>query len=302
MSKNDNHCPSNSNYYRNNNYNDDIFVCDYCGSFRMVVDKTGMVCTNCGCTMDFGCIFVSGFRHTCVLDCLLPEVKKKTYKHLFYLNERLAQFLMEEPLISKEVCDKLTDSFIELEKDGKIDRNPGEYLKKSEVKKVIVHAKLPTSKYLEKYLSIGFILTGVMPYDKRPPFELISSIRRDFITLVILFFQNERFGRHSMINYNLVIRELLKRHGGHEYVHLFPELKTKSKLNKAMEIYNTLWEQIMESEIISTLGQIKIKEAQLENAQMDRREIAPRITTRSHLKRKYADIGTCYPAKNRRLS
>jgi hypothetical protein len=285
-----------------NGFVDDMFFCPSCLGNNIVVERHGLVCRNCGSTRDYGSILVCGSGSSGVLDSMLPIYRKNTYKARFYWNERMAQFLMREPLITPDDADALVDSFGQLERDGKIERRDGEYLKKSEVKKVINHAHLKTSKFLEKYLSIGFILTGVMPYEKPPSEELIRKMTDDFVSLLCLFQYNDRFGRHSMINYNLLIRELLARHGGSEYIHLFPELKTKTKLNKCMEIYHSMWMQILESEIISTLGLMKIKAPLLEDAQLDKREIAPRITAKSHLKRKYVDLRDGHTTKHCRLS
>lgn len=279
---------------------DDLFTCPNCFGHRIIVDKLGLVCSDCGCTRDYGSMLVSGYGTSNLIDTIAPPSRKGTYKACFYWNERMAQFLMREPRITEEDTIRLADSFIQLERDGKIERGDGEYLKKTEVKKVIVNAGMPTSKFLEKYLSIGYILTGVMPYENPPSEELIKKMTDDFNSLLALFQFNNRFGRNSMINYNLLIRELLKRHGGGEYVHLFPELKTRTKLNKAMEIYNAMWMQILESEIISTLGELTVSEPKIQNAKLDRREIAPRITSKSHLKRKYVDlIGVGNPKKHR---
>lgn len=278
---------------------DDIFTCRFCLQHNVVIDpKSGIVCSDCGAVLDF-CVLVSAYSSN-VLDGMLPDIKKKTYKHIFYWNERMAQFRMEEPLIPEDHVVRLADSYIQLVRDGEI--KGGCTLQKGDVKKVIVHSGLPTSKYLEKYLSISYILTGIMPYKEKPSLDLIGRMSEDFIALVSLFEMNNRFGRHSMINYNLLIRQLLLRHGGEEYVHLFPELKTRSKLNKAMEIYDDMWMQILESQIISTLGCIRSREDRLKNAGLDKSEIVPRITSRVHLKRKYASIGDRDTAKHRRLS
>jgi hypothetical protein len=280
---------------------DDIFTCSYCGGFNIIADKSGFVCTDrkCGATMDFGCMLMAG-NTVNVLDGFIREVKKGTYKHIFYWNERMAQFRMEEPLICEDHVIRLADSFDQLVRDGKI--TIGTFgIEKEQVKMVIVHAGLKTSKYLEKYLSISYILTGIMPYKEKPSFELINRMTEDFATLVGLFLMNSRFGRHSMISYNLIIRKLLSRHGGEEYIHCFPVLKTPSKRNKVMDIYQNMWLQILESEIISTLGRMLLKEKKLEDAQVDKTEIAPRITTKSHLKRRYTNLGVGHPAKRRRL-
>lgn len=279
----------------------DIFTCQYCLQHNVVIDsKSGIICRDCGIVLD-SCILLSPFSSS-VLDSLLPEVKKKTYKHIFYWNERMAQFRMEEPLIPEDHVLRLADSYGELVRDGEIGP-PGRTLQKGEVKKVIVHAYLPTSKYLEKYLSISYILTGIMPYKEKPSLDLISRMSEDFVALVSLFEMNNRFGRHSMINYNLLIRQLLLRHGGDEYVHLFPELKTRSKLNKAMEIYDNMWMQILETQIISSLGYVKNREQRAKDAELDKREIVPRITSRVHLKRKYTSlVGDRDTAKHRRIS
>lgn len=272
---------------------EDIVFCGSCGVGKRVVLKEGVVCTSCGVVSDYGSLFLPSGSSLHVFDCVFanPANEKKTYKHVFYWNERMAQFRMEEPPICEEHQERLREAYYRLLRDREIDGPAaGGFIGKPTVKRIIVAAQLTTNKYLEKYLSIGYMLTGVMPYESKPSFDLINSMTRDFCVMIKLFFCNERFGRHAMINYNLIIRETLKRNGGAEYVCLFPELKTKNKLNRAMQIYESMWYQMMEASLISALSE-ELRFRKIENAKTDREEIVPRITSRSHLKRKYVQLG-----------
>jgi hypothetical protein len=199
---------------------------------------------------------------------------------------------MEEPLISLDISVALMQAYYQIT-DGR-DRDPSQGpMTKNEVKNVIIKAGLKTEKYLEKYLSIGYILTNIMPYENKPSRELIMRMTADFELFLNVFFINNRFGRHSVINYNLIIRESLKRNGALEYVHLFPELKTKSKLIKAMEIHNEIWGQVITTFIYASFREILLEERDEEYEKtIDKGHVMPRITTTSHLKRKYVDLGT----------
>lgn len=285
-----------------NDLSQDLFHCDTCQSRSKIVLKDGIVCTTCGVVSDCGSMFLSNGTSLHVIDCIFGDTgsEKKTYKHVFYWNERMAQFRMEEPPICSEHQEALCRSYYDMCRSNQL-HGGNTFLTKYEVKRVILHARLTTNKYLEKYLSIGYMLTGIMPYESKPSFELINSMTRDFTVMIKLFFHNQRFGRHAMINYNLIIRETLKRNGGEEYVRLFPELKTKNKLNRAMQIYEAMWFQMIEASLISAINQ-ELRFKKLEDAKADKKEIAPRITRRSHLKRKYVDYsGSSYSKRHRKI-
>jgi hypothetical protein len=256
---------------------------------NLVITREFVVCSKCGVVPDVSQLFSSGADPRSI-DLIIPSVRKKTYKHIFYWNERMAQFRMVEPRISEKAARSLVTAYYEITGDRNREASQGP-MTKNEVKEVILRAGLKTVKYLEKYLSSGFILTGIMPYENYPPIELIQAMTEDFLLFLNIFFMNDKFGRHSVINYNLIIRESLKRHGAKEYVHLFPELKTKAKLVKAMEIHNEIWGQVVVSSILASFREILCEERHEEYEKADQEAIVPRITATSHLKRKYVDLG-----------
>jgi hypothetical protein len=274
------------------------FSCRHCpDGGNIVITRESMVCSSCGILPDFYQLFASGPDNRAV-DLMLPSIRRKTYKHIFYWNERMAQFRMVEPRISEEAERSLVTAYFTITAGRDRDNAQGP-MTKNEVKEVILKAGLETVKYLEKYLSIGYMLTGIMPYDPPPSIELIQKMTDDFILFLNIFFMNDRFGRHSVINYNLIIRESLKRHEARDYVHLFPELKTKAKLVKAMEIHNEIWGQVIVTSILASFREILLEERRRDNTDKyedeelyKEEEIAPRITARSHLKRKYVDLGS----------
>lgn len=204
--------------------------CRRCNSFHICDNLSGFfVCRNCGlCTGD-------------ISYDLEPDISvfhAKTYKRIFYFNERCSRWLCREPEIDPG-CWKVIVKEAQKKKYG----NPRFFTKRT-ISKILRSVKI-SEKFSEKYKSKKFkqnLMTRKRFYDKHfekwksiiwklnnkrpnlPPIELVSFIKQLFLGMQKPFEENKHSEEcdrrpfchkyfpcwNNFINYDFVFRKLLQ--------------------------------------------------------------------------------------------
>lgn len=169
---------------------------------------------------------------------LRVNVQSAPYSEATYLNERIAQWRQIEPAIPQndELC--ICTAY----------KGDGESVSKDEIRALL--AGIDTRrigrgkqarfirKYLEKWLSIRFMLTGVKSRGCVAPDWLVNAVRKRFNSILVPFKKHLKGnGRYSMINLNFVFRRIFDIEGVPWYSIDFPPLKTESKRRKLVNMW-----------------------------------------------------------------
>jgi len=170
------------------------------------------------------------------------------YTHPTYLNERLGQWRQLEPPISLKDRGAIMYAYW-----GSSQRPAIENLTttKAEIRRLLValdkqrvaRGKKPRfiRKYLEKWLTIRYILTGHASRGTVAPDWLVREIQTRFERNLASFKTDIKGrGRYSIINLNFVIRRILDLVGMRWYAVDFPPLKTESKRKRLVQMWVTV--------------------------------------------------------------
>jgi hypothetical protein len=208
-------------------------TCNNCGSSIIGDNRNGFeVCFNCGR------IHSSSFFEN---EPRWYQFKVKTYKRIFYFNERCSRWVCEEPkidpyiwkLIKKEAIQYsqrregrniLTrENISEILRRVKISPEDSERFRSNKFKKSLLTQKRFYDKYNEKWKTIIWKLTKKKP--NIPSDYLVNKIKSMFVSMQVPFemFRHEKGkcdGRyncdryfecwHNFINYDFVFRKLLQ--------------------------------------------------------------------------------------------
>jgi len=225
---------------RQNKRSDGLYDCSGCrraGTMFEDVSNGHWVCTACGLCSRTGVYGDSvDFPSRCV------ESDAAVYKRVIYFNERMSAFVFSEPGIHSAVRDDIVRSFhafLGTERGRHFDHRRSQLalrLGKEEFKDILVAARAPTKKYLEKWRSVCAWLQEGHLVPPRPSRSTIDALKALFASVDRAWASEEvRLGRRNMIKGNFIIRHLLIMEGGAEmyetYVFEFP--LEGSQLNNA---------------------------------------------------------------------
>jgi hypothetical protein len=163
------------------------------------------VCLDCGLIL-----------HECVFEqnAYLPNHRYKTvYQRLHHFNERLSQFLANEPPVPKEIVAQVRAII------------GGGTVTKTKIRAALRQLKAP--KYIERWVAIWCTITG-------EPAPVIQSMdmehmRSMFVQIERAFMTHKPANRKAMINYNFVFVRILQTLNLPQYYRFFPQLKSKAK-------------------------------------------------------------------------
>jgi hypothetical protein len=248
---------------RNNGLIPGVTCCASCGSDVLVVNNEHrMVCRSCAHVNDhyFECHYA----------------RRSTYERATHLNERLAQYLLDDPpmadelfeLVENEAFEPTYPTYNSLTKEDirKICRSikvPRGLQEQFRSKKFKMKPLVNMTKYVEKWLHIKNRLCGYTP--NYPSGWVIEQLRTKFAQLQVPFeiirHKPECPGgmhkchllykcRHNFINYNFTIIELLKliikddKVVEEEFLPMFPQLKSPSKRRQLRAMWDKLIDYI----------------------------------------------------------
>lgn len=237
----------------------DYVPCNNCGgSDRFSDNKGGYILCACGAVIDTIRIAAPRYkevfdrngsiRHNApkaeafdygsfVLDVCPPRIRKSNsapYKRLTYWGERLSQWRMREPQIPDNHWNHILDTWERVSK-GEFDFNA---VDKEFIREILrlVDEELQTTprfkkKYLEKWLTIRFVLTGKRSYGWNAPQWLCDYMTEMFMQLQIPFDRLVKVTglRYSFPSLNFCFRRFFDLWGCSHMGKDFPPLKNKQK-------------------------------------------------------------------------
>lgn len=175
-------------------------ICEYCDGvdFYTNSDTSDTVCTQCGTVL---CLneLVYNYDHS------HSTVATANNSQINYFKERLSQWCMREPSIPLADRVRLRDTF----NRGTYDR----MLPKHEVRRLIIDSGLAPKKYVEKWLTIRYMLgAAVHPYPDTDalPNELLYMFKKILWAWKIFIARHPKsVKRRSLLNYNFLIHMFL---------------------------------------------------------------------------------------------
>lgn len=234
-----------------------VTCCSRCSSFDLVVNEEHrLVCR--------GCAFVNPYFFEGT------PAKKSTYKRISHLNERFAQWTLNDPPIPEDLYE-----LIENEAYGPQYPNFDD-LTKQDIRKICQSVKVPPdvakkyankkgvplrnlTRYVERWLTIKFKLSGVRPTIATQ--WVIEEVKTRFTQLQVPFeyirhtdkcdrsthkCHKTHKCRYNFPNYNFLIIEVLKlvvkddKVVEQQFLPVFPQLKTKPKLRKLQAMWTAM--------------------------------------------------------------
>lgn len=235
-------------------------LCLNCGNVDFVDDeRTGdCICTGCGLVQ--GPILLDSLSYRELYDSYgnkrphllvggnievprgLPNCDVKMasapYSEITYLNERIAQWRQLEPPIPYKDYAAISNAYA----------GDGRHTDKTEIRALLggidaarkAAGKKPRfiRKYLEKWLSIRFQLTGVRSRGCYAPDWLVQAVRTRFAEILRPFKDRiKNKGRYSIINVNFMFRRIFDLEGMQWYAVDFPPLRTDSKRRRLVNMW-----------------------------------------------------------------
>ena len=173
------------------------------------------------------CLLCGDVTHQCVFEKVTwaPNHRFKTvYQRLHHFNERMNQFMGNEPPVPPDVISKVRDLVGTLG------------VTKTKIR--VALRSLNLAKYIERWVSIWCSITG-----ERPP--VVSSqdmerMRSLFVQIERAFMVHKPDKRKAMINYNFVFVRILQILDLPEYYRFFPQLKSKAKFRHIDAIWGEM--------------------------------------------------------------
>ena len=208
---------------------------------------------------------------------LKTPAKKKRYKRSSYWRERFSQLFLHEPAIregdlesidaaySNYCCEVLGTGFRFPSKD-ELNQSKGKpipgsvILSKKDIRNILKEAEELkkvqdkerfeddckydfVKRYAEKWLSIRFIYSGLVPRLASSSTQLIEWVLLDLETLEFTFVRN--YSKKSFPNFNMVVRNILKFYNCEDMVEYdLPALNTMKAKRKFARVWWTLCENL----------------------------------------------------------
>lgn len=240
-------------------------ICLRCSHNVLVItEERRCVCTNCGAINDYA-FETSGF---------LQKAMRDSYKRITHLNERISQWFMVEPpmpdplyeLFENAAFEPTFPNFEDFSKEDvravcKSIKVPPDLQEEYRSQKFKKKPLLNLNRFVEKWITLRWKLSGVRPatIDSNGLEQLRTLFNAIQMPFECVRHKPQCDGkirkchkvykcRHNFINYNFTIIKLLRRIlkddelVDREYVPLFPQLKSKSKLRQLQQ----LWDKIID--------------------------------------------------------
>lgn len=167
-------------------------------------------------------------------------VQSAPYSEATYLNERIAQWRHEEPPIPYKDTQRIIAAY-----------PGGSTVSKDQIRQLLAgidkdrveRGKKPRfiRKYLEKWLTIRYELTGWRSRGYYASQLLVQAIRKRFAELLPCFKRRIKGnGRYSIININFLFRRIFDLEDAAWFAPDFPPLKTDSKRKKLVQMWTEI--------------------------------------------------------------
>ena len=244
--------------------------CRNCGECLFVEDyaRGDIICQSCGCVDDVLVVDTRGYQPAVTTEVVTqapvvpPRFRRASrvvhsqncslpYKRITYFNERLTQWTGHEPEIPLADAEAIVKHW----KRWAPCAYPADWQYKcdkgriravlNDLDTIAVKSGEPkrfVQKYLEKWLTIRTVLVRVPSTGKYATEELLQHLREQFVRLQGPFDRivKDRIGRHSLLNYNFIIRRLLDLNGASWMGVDFPPLKTTAKRQRLIEMWKMI--------------------------------------------------------------
>lgn len=214
--------------------NIDIYICADCNIPKLMDSvESCIICPNCGKNDIIFDATPQGLSYD-------QEINSEvnicfSYKRINHFNEWLAQFQAKEATeIPQDIINLLINEF----KKIRITNNKDITL--TQVKKFL--KKLKLNKYYEHAANITNTLSGIKP--KTMNLELEERLRSMFRDIQIPFEKHKPKNRSNFLSYSYCLYKFCELLGEHEYLELFPLLKSREKLFQQDAIWKNICKEL----------------------------------------------------------
>lgn len=163
----------------------------------------------------------------------LRSTNSAPYKRQTYFSERVSQWRMQEPDIDEDDWLAIETTFFagKFTTDGKITKEDVRSVLRAVDNKLEGERPRFVRKYLEKFLTIRYRLSGLPSYGRHADGQIVFELKNLFAQLQVPFDRlvRHRGTRYSFPNYNFVFRRCFDLLGCNNYNIDFPPLKSYKK-------------------------------------------------------------------------